>query len=74
MSTTITIRLADDVKDRLDALAQATQRSKSFLAAEAIRQFVDLNAWQVQEIHAALQQADADDFASAEEVHALLKR
>lgn len=74
MSTTITIRLDDDVKDRLDALAQATQRSKSFLAAEAIRQFVDLNAWQVQEIHAALQQADAGDFASAEEVHALMKK
>ena len=74
MSTTITIRLDDDVKDRLDALAQATQRSKSFLAAEAIRQFVDLNAWQVQEIHAALQQADAGDFASAGEVHALMKK
>ena len=37
MSTTMTVRLDDDVKDRLEVLAEATQRSKSFLAAEAIR-------------------------------------
>jgi predicted transcriptional regulator len=43
MSTTMTIRLDDDVKDRLDVLAGATQRSKSFLAAEAIRAFVETN-------------------------------
>ncbi|HEY4037983.1 MAG TPA: ribbon-helix-helix protein, CopG family, partial [Burkholderiaceae bacterium] len=32
MSTTITIRLEEEVKDRLDRLAESTQRSKSFLA------------------------------------------
>ncbi|MGJ7498650.1 CopG family ribbon-helix-helix protein, partial [Variovorax sp. RT4R15] len=36
MSTTMTVRLEDEVKDRLDVLAASTQRSKSFLAAEAI--------------------------------------
>jgi hypothetical protein len=35
MSTTMTVRLEDDVKDRLERLAASTQRSKSFLAAEA---------------------------------------
>jgi len=39
MSTTMTIRIEDDVKDRLDRLAEATNRSKSYLAAEAIREF-----------------------------------
>ena len=37
MSSTMTIRLDDEVKDRLDKLADSTQRSRSFLAAEAIR-------------------------------------
>ena len=37
MSTTLTIRLDEEVKDRLDRLADSTQRSKSYLAAEAIR-------------------------------------
>ncbi|TAK55449.1 MAG: ribbon-helix-helix protein, CopG family [Gammaproteobacteria bacterium] len=68
MSTTMTIRLDDEVKERLDQLSAATQRSKSYLAAEAIRVFVDTNAWQIREIQAALTEADAGDFASDEAV------
>ena len=64
MSTTMTVRLENDVKDRLDALAEATQRSKSFLAAEAIRSYVENNEWQIGEIQAALKEADAGDFAA----------
>jgi predicted transcriptional regulator len=74
MSTTMTIRLEDDVKDRLDQLAEATQRSKSFLAAEAIREFVENNEWQVEEIRAGLNEAAAGDFASEKEVSALAKK
>lgn len=71
MSTTMTIRLDDAVKDRLEQLADATHRSRSFLAAEAIREYVEVNEWQIQETHAALAQADAADFAGDEEVKAL---
>ena len=74
MSTTMTFRLEDDVKDRLDALAEATHRSKSFLAAEAIRAYVENNEWQVGEIRAALKEADAGDFASDNDVAALAKK
>lgn len=68
MSTTMTIRLDDDVKDRLESLASATKRSRSFLAAEAIRAFVASNEWQIAEIQSALKEADAGDFASDEDV------
>lgn len=74
MSTTMTVRLEDEIKERLDHLAEATQRSKSFLAAEAIREFVENNEWQIGEIHAALQEADAGDFASDKDVAALAKK
>jgi RHH-type rel operon transcriptional repressor/antitoxin RelB len=74
MSTTMTLRLEDEVKDRLDKLAEATQRSKSFLAAEAIREFVENNEWQIQETRAALKEAQAGDFASDEDVAALAKK
>jgi predicted transcriptional regulator len=60
----MTIRIEDDLKGRLDELASATHRSKSFLAAEAIRDFVELNEWQIQEIKAAIKEADNDEFAS----------
>ena len=74
MSTTMTLRLEDDVKTRLDKLADATQRSKSFLAAEAIREYVDNNEWQIREVKAALKEANAGDFASDAEVAALAKK
>ena len=72
MSTTMTVRLEPDLKQRLDRLAEATQRSKSFLAAQAIRDFVDVNEWQVQEIRSAIVEADRGDFASEEEVTEVL--
>ncbi len=74
MSITMTIRLEDEVRDRLDRLAEATQRSKSFLAAEAIRAFVENNEWQIREIRAALREADAGDFASDKDVAALSRK
>ena len=72
MSATMTIRLEPELKQRLDHLAEATQRSKSFLAAQAIREFVDLNEWQVQEVRDALAEADSEDFASDDLVREVL--
>jgi predicted transcriptional regulator len=74
MSTTMTVRLEDHVKNRLDVLAEATQRSKSFLAAEAIRFYVENNEWQIGETQAALNEADAGDFASDKDVAKLAKK
>ena len=71
-STTISIRLDAAVKARLDRLADATRRSKSFLAAEAIRAFVELNEWQIHEIKTALEEANAGDFAKPSEVSKVL--
>jgi predicted transcriptional regulator len=39
-SETLTIRLTPEVKDQLSRLADATHRTKSFLAAEAIADYV----------------------------------
>ena len=74
MSTTMTVRIENDVKDRLEGLAEATQCSKSFLAAEAIRQYVETNEWQIREVQAALREADAGDFASEADVDALARK
>ena len=40
-SETITVRLASATKDRLGQLAAQTNRTKSYLAAEAIAAYVD---------------------------------
>lgn len=40
-STTVTIRVDPEVKDKLDRLARDTRRSRSYLAAEAVAAYVD---------------------------------
>ncbi len=73
-STTMTIRLEPELKTRLDNLSKATHRSKSFLAAEAVREFIELNEWQIQELKAAIKEADNNDFASNKEVDAVFNK
>jgi RHH-type rel operon transcriptional repressor/antitoxin RelB len=58
-STTLTLRLSKELKDKLDRLAESTRRSRSYLAAEAITEYVDANAWQIEEIGKAVRKADA---------------
>ena len=67
----LNLRIADDMKQQLDALAEATGRNKSFLAVEAIRDYLQREAWQVAEIRQAIQEADAGDFADESEVKAV---
>jgi len=74
MSGTVTLRLDDEVKSKLEKLAESTHRSRSFLAAEAIKAYVESNDWQVAEIHQALKEADAGDFASQDEVNAVVNK
>lgn len=56
------------------APCKAMDRSGSFVAAQAIREFVALNEWQIGEIKKAIAEADHGDFASDEEVQQSLKR
>jgi len=62
------------MKEQLDHLAEATHRSKPYLAREAIRQYLALELWQVGEIKQALNEADAGDFAPADKVAAVMQR
>lgn len=71
MSTNMTIRLDGGLKKILDKLAKATGRSRAFLAQDALRQYLEEQAWQVTEIKQALKEADAGAFAKEEEVRAV---
>ena len=73
-STTMTIRLEPELKSRLDKLSVATRRSKSFLAVEAVREYIEINEWQIEEIKGAVNEADAGDFASDREVQTVFNK
>lgn len=67
----MSLRLPDELTSQLDALAAATGRTKSFLAGQAIRDYIDREAWQIAEIQQAISEADAGDFATNDEVNAI---
>ena len=67
----MSMRLPAELANQLGALAEATGRTKSFLAVQAIHDFVEREAWQVAEIKKGLLEADAGDFATDEEMAAL---
>jgi RHH-type rel operon transcriptional repressor/antitoxin RelB len=59
MSTdTFSVRLDRVAKTRLQKLAKSTGRSRAFLAAEAIHEYLDVNEWQVAGITKALSSLD----------------
>lgn len=74
MSEVMTIRVDRRTKSRLEKLAKAMDRTKSYVAAEAIRAYIELNEWQIAEIKAGLKEANAGDFAAAGEVQAVIKK
>ena len=53
-STTVTVRVGPEVKRRLEKLAKSTGRTRSFLAAEALNAYLDVNEWQVAGIKRAI--------------------
>jgi predicted transcriptional regulator len=67
-SATFTVRVDSAVKKRLEKLAKSTGRSRSFLAAEAIGEFVDVNEWQIAGIKRAMQSLDRGEGIAHEQV------
>ena len=66
----ISVRLESEVRDRLEALAQDTGRSRSYLAAEAIAGYLDVNEWQVAGIKSAIASIEDSGSISSEDIEA----
>lgn len=64
MSATITVRLQEASKIQLEMLAQSTRRSKSWLAAHAIDDYLQREAAEIRAIEESIQEADRPDAVS----------
>lgn len=73
MSETLSIRIDSGTKQRLDALAKRSKRSKSFLASEAIAAYVLSEEWQLGEIQGGITELDLGQRVSHEKVAKWLK-
>ncbi|MBY2983249.1 CopG family ribbon-helix-helix protein [Rhizobium leguminosarum] len=58
-STTMTIRVRADVKEKLDRIAADTHRSKSFLAGEAVAAYVERELEIIEGIKRGMADAEA---------------
>lgn len=69
-SASLTIRVKPETRSRLDSLARATRRSKSFVIEDALEQYLEVNEWQIKGIAEAIAEADHPDaeFVDHEEV------
>jgi RHH-type transcriptional regulator, rel operon repressor / antitoxin RelB len=73
-TATLNLRLPELLLAQLDQLASATQRSKTFLATEALKDYLEAESWQIQDIRQGVLEADAGDFASDAEVQAVFAK
>ena len=67
-SATFTVRVDAAAKKRLEKLAKNTGRSRSFLAAEAINEYLDVNEWQVAGVKQAIASLDRGEGVSQAQV------
>ena len=67
-SLPITTRLDKDTIEKLEKLADATKRSKSFLVAEAVDKYLREQEWQVEAIKEGVLEAEKGDFAADNEI------
>ena len=64
----VTVRVKPEVATRLEKLAESMDRSKSYLAAEAIEEYLEIHEWQVQAIQKGIAAADRGETVSFEEI------
>lgn len=69
-STTLTVRVTPQVKRRLESVALRVRRSKSFLAAEAIEEFLAVQEWQIAAIREGMAASDRGNLVPHEDVQA----
>ena len=72
-STLVSARIPGELAKRLEILAQEMHRSKSFLAAQAIEEFVDLQEWHVNAIKDGIAAVERGEVVSHEQAISVLK-
>ena len=67
-TSVLTVRLPDKVRLDLEKIADATNRTKSYIVNKAIEDYVARNAWQIAELGDAVRAADLGSFMSEQAV------
>jgi RHH-type transcriptional regulator, rel operon repressor / antitoxin RelB len=71
---TISFRIDSDQVDALDALAGVLDRDRTYLLKEAVRSYLDVQKWHLQQIQAGIRDAQAGKTRPHAEVRQLVSR
>ncbi|MDP9175808.1 MAG: CopG family transcriptional regulator [Planctomycetota bacterium] len=69
----ITCRLESEAVSFLDTLGKNIDRDRSYLIKDAVNHYIKMHRWQIEEIHKAIDEADAGEFASEQDVEAVFE-
>ncbi|WP_072384043.1 CopG family ribbon-helix-helix protein [Novosphingobium sp. NDB2Meth1] len=67
-SEPITVRTSKETIARIDALAASMDRSRNYLVGQALEEYLERNAWQIERIEAGLADLRAGRVIPAEDV------
>jgi len=70
----LTVRVSTELQHRLDAIADAIDRPRSWVVNRALETFVESEAWQMEGLKRGLAEADAGEFATDAEVRAMFEK
>ncbi len=70
----ITFRLKREKRVVLDTIAAGLDRDRTYVLNEAVDLYLEVYQWQIAEIEAGVAEADAGDFATAEEVQTVFAK
>ncbi|KNZ34442.1 MAG: hypothetical protein AD742_02130 [Methylibium sp. NZG] len=70
----VSVRLPTELKDQMEIYAQLTGRTKSYVAIEALTEYLTGRTPQIEDLKEAVAAADRGDFASDAEVAAVFSR
>ena len=73
-TSVFTVRLPVKLQKKLDSLAESMDRSRSWLVAQAIEDYVRYQQWFVAQVKEGVAAADRGEFATQKEMEALFRK
>jgi predicted transcriptional regulator len=67
----VSVRVPEDLANRVEALAAALDRPKSWVVEKALDSFVEHETWFVEQVRQGIAEAEAEDFADNDAVAAV---
>ncbi len=66
----VSVRLEQETSDRLGSVAASLDRPRSWVIEQAVKEFIDLQVWQLKAVDEGLRDADAGRLVAHEDVAA----